>query len=282
MRRHFLGRLDDLAGGERPFFLWLHLMDPHEPLRAHPRLPPDAGADGLPELERLYREETRHAVDELAAMLEAMAERGLLRDTALVLVSDHGQMFPDGPEDDSPQRRRQRRYGHGHALYGELVRVPLVIRPPGGLAADRRIDVLTSHTDLHDTIADLLGLDLDRVGRDRMSLAPWLAPQPAEDATERGWALIGSNRHGPPQRAIRSRRLKLIEHPGGERSPELYDLLTDPGEQHDLSTARPRALERQREQLRRVPEELGETPDSRPVEIYEETRRQLEALGYVG
>ena len=62
------------------------------------------------------------------------------------------------------------------AVYRELVRVPLVVRLPGGgrAAGEREVDALTSHVDLPHTITDLLGVERMPLPADRVSLEPWL------------------------------------------------------------------------------------------------------------
>ncbi|MCP4658560.1 MAG: sulfatase [bacterium] len=261
----------------RPFFLWLHLMEPHWPLRAHPDLSPDPAAAKLVKLERRYRDEVRYVLRELTAILELFSRHDLWRETALVLVSDHGEMFPSDGHKKSPKR-----YGHGHALYGELVRVPLVIRPPGGLSRERRPEVLASHTDLYVTIGDLLGLDLVPASYDQTSLASWLAAEPPPDFEGRSHVLISANRVGPVQRALRTRRFKLIEYPDNPQRPsELYALAFDPREQIDLSGRERGELNKASRRLARAWAELRDPPATAPMELDSETRERLKALGYV-
>lgn len=285
VRRLLKRRLHRLPA-DRPLFLWLHLMDPHEPLHAHPDLPPDPGTERRSGKERLYREEVRFTLAELSAMIDLLKEHGRWADALLVLVSDHGEMFPsDGHPTGVIDRRtgEEKLYGHGHALYGELVRVPLVVRPPGGLRATRHVGVLTSHTDLHDTIVEVLDVDIPKVGRDRVSLAPFLAPaldRPA-DLPRRPFALIGANQQGPRQRALRTHDLKLIEYLEPPERSELFDVLQDPQEHHDIAEREPERLPLVRRLLRNQLALLDDLPEAEDMEIDDETRRQLEALGYL-
>lgn len=292
VRRRLRRQLGALERSERPFFLWLHLMDPHQPLRRHRGLNPDPAAAGLREKERLYRDEVRHALSELARMFELLESRGLWRDTAVVLVSDHGEMMLSDRRflRGAGRREKVRRQGHGHALYRELVRVPLVIRPPGPDRAlpedrgkDREVGILASHVDLPHTITDLLGVDRMELPDDRVSLAPWLEPgrRALRLKNRRSWALIGAVQEPPEQRAVRDERFKLVEYPGGERPLELYDLTRDPGERRNLARRRRGVAARLRELLDRRWEELLPAPEAESLQIDEETRRRLEALGYL-
>ncbi len=286
VRRRLRQRLNRMQADDRPVFLWLHLMDPHAPLKSHRDLPPDPRTAGLDEQRRLYRDEVRYALRELTSMLQLLRDHDRWQNTALVVVSDHGEMFPADGHDNSVKALgsdEPKLYGHGHAMYGELVRVPLVIRPPGGLPASRQVKVLTSHVDLRDTILDLLAVDGARVGGDRVSLAPWLAAEPpAPGLKGRGHALVGANQHGPRQRALRTRRLKLIDYPKDpERPAELYQVISDPGERRDLAGVQGDRLARVRKRLESLWEQLAEAPAAAPAELDAETLEKLKALGYV-
>lgn len=278
--RHLARRLDVLARAE-PFFLWLHFMDPHEPLQAHD-LPPDPSAPTLEGDEKLYRDEVRYLLGEMAEIVDRLDAAGLWESSAVVLVADHGEMFPSDGHDNgvlSTRTGEPKLQGHGHALYDELVRVPLAIRPPGGLPAPRRIDALVSHVDLHDTVVDLLGVDVPKIGRDRRSLAPFLAPG-YDETTGRDWALAGANQDGPRQRALRRGPWKLITYQGRPLA-ELYDLANDPDELRDLGRERPEQVRAKETLLAERWAELGEVRDNEDMRIDDETRKNLEALGYV-
>lgn len=273
LRRRFEQRLDILASGD-PFFLWLHFMDPHDPLHAH-RLPPDPKAPELDESRRLYRDETRYALAEVAKVLEKLQDRGLWENTVLVLVSDHGEMFnSDG---------RNKAEGHGQAFYEELVRIPLVIRPAGGGTQERTVNAVVSHMDLHGTIADLLGIRFPALGEDRVSLKPWLGPEPPSGPVpSREFALSTANRKGPPQRSLRTYDMKLIQDLSGGSPDELYDLGLDPGERKNLTLTEDERLAALQERIEKEFSLLGVAPaDSLPVEMDAATRERLKALGYI-
>lgn len=277
--RRFSSRVDAVVASGRPAFFWLHLMDTHHPLHRRPTFAEDIEAVGTNrELHARYRSEARYALDRASAMIERF-DQAIGGDQALVvLVADHGEMLP---EDRPGARRTPPVYGHGHVLYDPVVRVPLVIRPPGGLEQPRELDQLVHQVDLHDTVLDLLGLDAQRIGKDRRSLAPWLRHSGApSDAQPRTWALLSHNHHGPPQRALRTVRYKLITWPGGERGPELYDLLRDPLEVDNVASREPQLTDALRAQLEERFAALETAADSGNVPLDPQTRRQLEALGY--
>ncbi|MCP4658561.1 MAG: sulfatase-like hydrolase/transferase [bacterium] len=285
IRRRLERRLDPVVASGRPFVFWLHYMEPHVPLFEHPDLAPDPAAGDPDSNERLYRDEVRYVVRELTRVRELFARRDLGRRTAFVLVADHGEMFPsDGRQArvKRPDQDRPMLEGHGHSLYGELMRVPLVIRPPGGLVQERRVDVLASHVDLYVTVGDLLGLDLPPVAGDQVSLAPWLAAETPPGLRGRSHVLIGGNTLVPEQRGIRTSELKLIEYHGDRGRPsELYHVAADPREQRNLARQDQRRSENMSQLLIRAWARLREPPETAPVEFDRETRKHLKALGYL-
>lgn len=119
------------AAGDRPLFLWLHLMDVHAPYpggqsRAH------------------YDVGVRAMDAPLAEFLESLGE-----DAVVVLTGDHGEAFGE----------HGHRF-HGSTLFDEELRVPLVLCAPASrsLGAPRRVDTPVSLVDVSPTLLDLLGL----------------------------------------------------------------------------------------------------------------------------
>src|SRR5262249_61854 len=85
-----------------------------------------------------------HVDDRLVgSVLDALARLGLDRRTLVVLLSDHGEeLFERGT------------IGHGHSLYDELVRVPLVVRFPDG-APGRRVPQQVRAMDVFPTVLEV-------------------------------------------------------------------------------------------------------------------------------
>jgi arylsulfatase A-like enzyme len=283
VRRLLARRIDRMTGSDHPLFLWLHLMDPHAPLHEHQDLEPDAEESRSERLDRLYRQESQYVVGETAAMLELLRSKIDWANTVVVLVADHGEMLPSDQHDNGVVRFGEPLiYGHGHALYEELVNVPLVIRPAGGIKDGRRIDVMTSQVDLLDTILDLLDIDTPRIGRGRISLVPWLRSQEnVETVPSRRYALIGATQHGPKHRAFRNPHFKLIHYPGGERTDELYSLRRDRQEQRDLRTQQPERWETLVKRLRYRWKKQIIPLKRRQGPLDPEAQQRLKALGYL-
>jgi arylsulfatase A-like enzyme len=141
-----------------------------------------AGAAGNPELQQYiqdrYDNNIRYATDQIERLLERLDDNDVL-----VLYADHGEEFWD-----------HKGYEHGHTLYDELLRVPLVIRAPGmpvGAFAQE-----ASLLDVAPTVLDVLGLavppELDGRSLRRVAEDPAL-----DDRTIAfGWPLYGAERWG--------------------------------------------------------------------------------------
>ena len=92
-------------------------------------------------------------------LLDALDDTGLAGSTAVVLCTDHGHYLGEHDLFGKPAA----------PVYGELGRIPLLVRWPG--QGHRDVDALTTSVDLHATIADLFGADVDHPTHGR-SLLP--------------------------------------------------------------------------------------------------------------
>src|SRR6266480_3572806 len=98
----------------RPFFLWLHLYDPHSPY--DPPEPFRTQYRG-----HLYDGEIAYADHELGRLINYLKQKSLYDRTAIVLLSDHGESLGDHGEKE-----------HGFFIYNSTVHVPLIVKPPAG------------------------------------------------------------------------------------------------------------------------------------------------------
>ncbi|MBN9733454.1 MULTISPECIES: sulfatase-like hydrolase/transferase [unclassified Pseudonocardia] len=160
--------------------------------------------------------------DQVAGIVEALRRRGVLDDTVIVFASDHGDCLND----------------HGHiqkwTMYEPSVRVPLIVWGPGRVAADRRIDGLTSLMDVGPTVLELAGVEPPEWMEAR-SLLPalhgeeWPGREHAFSEHARDKVLTGT----ALMTMVRDDRYKLVELVDDDRG-QLFDLERDPQEEHDL------------------------------------------------
>jgi len=250
-----LAWLDAAGAGQQPFFLWVHLYDPHAPYRAPE---PFAGRHAEP-----YDAELAYADAAVGRLLAALDERGLTSRTVVAVAGDHGEALGEHGEST-----------HGVLLYEASLRVPLILRAPGVLPAGRQVATPVGLADVAPSLAGLLAVPWPRAtphGRDlSAALAGGGEPPPADLYAETRYPeLFGWQ----PLAALRRGRYKLIQGV----APELYDLERDPGERHDLAADERRLARRLSEALAAV---AAAAPASDPAPVDAETRARLASLGY--
>ena len=271
------------------FFLWLHYFDPHSPYRPPtafaPQGPPPAGAGRhfnrladvrsghyAPNAEQrawireLYDAEVRWTDAEIGRLFGGLHDMQLWDDTLIVLTSDHGEEFWEHGG-----------FEHGHTMYEELLRVPLLVRLPGARATG---DVLgpVSTASLAPTLLTLCGSESPAERRTEP-----LLPLAAGTATPRAIASSGMLYYEPKE-ALLDGSDKYIGSLVTD-SEVAYDLGVDPGEQRPVET--PAQIER----LRALLEQTAATANAVRAKLDVSEQRaaidgadaaDLRALGYLG
>jgi arylsulfatase A-like enzyme len=96
-------------------------------------------------LKGLYKAEVESVDERVGFIIKALKQRGLLRDTIIVLTSDHGESLGE-----------HGKWGHGYYFYEQLVNIPLIFKGPG-IPPKKRVKTFVSHLDLAPTLTDLVG-----------------------------------------------------------------------------------------------------------------------------
>jgi arylsulfatase A-like enzyme len=298
----WLGARRAAAAQPAPFFLWVHLFDPHEPYDAPAPLATMydrayAGAmDGSGETfhaERVAGRATARDVEHMRArydaevtyadrcvgtLLDSLAAWNLDGNTLVAVTADHGEGM--GEHDYY--------FEHGSELWEPLLNIPLVLAGPGvprGRVASTRVRSI----DILPTVLECLGFPAPAAidgasvraafggeGVERSSYAEtqcWLAAMPVMESL----------------RAFSSGRWKLIaissREPAAAAQPPrvlLFDLNADPGELRNVASDRPAVAQDLLERLAETAR--SEARDSVSVStraMDEETVSKLRALGYV-
>jgi arylsulfatase A-like enzyme len=255
--------LERLAKQRDPFFLFLRHMDPHapylppapyermfyhgnerdkrnrsmEPVKAFKPfcdffaswMPP-----GITDKEYViaqYDGAIAYMDAAIQRIFTALEAKGLAEETIVVVNGDHGETLYD----------HECWFDH-HGLYEPTLVVPLIIRYPGKVPAGKRVAGFNQHKDLVPTLLELAGIERNDLAFDGQSLMPLVRGEVASfDAemylTECTWM----RKHG-----WRTPEWKLIValEPDFHFKPpvELYNLVTDPTEQHNLAEARPEVV----------------------------------------
>ena len=266
---HALGFLDQSAGSNQPFFLYLAPYAPHSPSTPAPRhqgMFAGASAPRTPAFnerniqdkpdwvrsarlseERIgridsgyqQRLESLMAVDEMVdVVVQRLDERGALENTYVLFLSDNGYFLGE------------HRQPHGKdAPYDAASRVPFIARGPG-IAEGSAVEKIALNIDVFPTIAELAGIATPPFV-DGRSLVPIIM------GSDRGWrtvALIegfgketesneGAETSTPAFRALRSEDILYTEYETGER--ELYNLRKDPYQTANIARDVPKSLLRE-------------------------------------
>lgn len=243
----------------RPFFAFLNYTDAHDPfllpegnsyqfvsepvsesdkamLKNWFDIPKSQLSDRELELARdAYDDCIAYMDKQLGIYLEELERRGELKNTAIVIAGDHGEMWGE-----------HQVYGHSKSLYRGETRVPLIIvAPERGVPAGRVVADPVSLRDIPATVVDLLGLE-DRSPFPGRSLARFWKPKdpnalPEEDPILTEVSIRERNLdfescppawQGPMKSLIADGKVYIRNSDGRE---ELYDLAADPLEERDLS-----------------------------------------------
>ncbi len=247
--------LEWLDGRESPWFLWVHLWDPHEPYA-----PPEPYATRF--AGRLYDGEVAYVDDVLGRLFGHLERTGLDRSSVVVLTGDHGESLGEHGEAT-----------HGFLAYNATLWIPLIIAGPG--RAHRVVEAPVSHVDIFPTVCRLLGID-SPAGLQGMSLVGAMEGRPAESRPiyfesltpfySMDWAPLAGYIDGEE---------KFIDSP----VPEVYDLGEDPGESRNRAGSADLAA--RREKLAGLARSLGSASAAAAARASDrETIERLRSLGY--
>jgi arylsulfatase A-like enzyme/Flp pilus assembly protein TadD len=267
---HAIGWLREMP--RRPFFLWLHLYDPHspydapEPFRSEYRSHP-------------YDGEIAYADHELGKLMFWLKQNHLYDSSLIVAVSDHGESLREHGEDE-----------HGFFVYNATVHVALIVKPPvgSGIASGRRHQPVETVA-IAPTLLQLAGVgdSSDPIRTQFQSQALLIGmPGANQGKSDAGNDLAYSETFYPlssfgwsPLHAIESDRFHYIDAP----KPELYDLEADPGETRNIAGEQPATVAVFRKKMQAL---LSRSPfaraDAGAGNLSPDAEEKLRALGYFG
>jgi arylsulfatase A-like enzyme len=282
--------IEDAAGREEPFALFLSYSPPHDAWTRenvpstyyekfenvefpHPenfREEPDQYADrmkspeewkkwsaSLPENRRCYYAMVNHLDDKLGEIMNALDRAGCADDTILVYTSDHGEMF-------GSQGRVQKL-----TFYDEAARVPFLVRWPGRIRPGTTSDACLNTPDIAPTLLSLLDIPIPE-SMEGMDLGHSATGEPGpepEFAFMQGMGHTYRWIDGSEWRAVRTKRYTYARYLS-DGSEHLYDHQDDPHQMKNL--VRDPALESTLRELReRMRAKMGDLNDEfRPLSYY--------------
>jgi len=243
-------------------------------------------------IQAAYDGGVRYACDGVTDLILRLETEGIMDNTIMIIVSDHGEELWDHFPGYSK---------HGHSLYGEILNIPFMIYSPDYRKQSRTLkDVEVSLVDLLPTALDLLYIN-DNSVYDGISLVPTLS----DKSIERDIPILSLRRDYSSQQMKRvcviSRGMKFITPVGKPANPlparyrscfywppqeELYNLSIDTRERENTAGQEPEQDSELSDLLRygisRSQQRLKENPDiSEPSFIPDDLKKQLTALGYL-
>jgi arylsulfatase A-like enzyme len=295
--------------GKHPFFLFVHLMEPHAPYgtpasKVQKFLPPGvtpqqaAKVNQDPEifisgqlkmtphdfeiLTALYQNDINYVDSVIGGIIQDLRQRNLLDNTLVIFTSDHGEHFGD-----------HGLMSHELSLYDVLLHVPMIIRFPNGRNSGTRIKETVQTIDIFPSILHFLKSEskLDLQG---FSLLPDFFERKnhpyafseynnlrAADKMERRFPNLPSS---PPWRkkvlkSVRSADWKFIWATDGTR--ELYSIQNDPYEKLNLAPSNPEEVKKMQGILGKWSTSFKPSSFYKNEEISREALDELRSLGYV-
>jgi choline-sulfatase len=294
---------------DQPFFLWVHLFDPHIPYAppqefrpaavaeaedvTWPRLNRIAGennenipAEILEQAKQLYRGEIAYTDHWIGKLLDGVDGRFQPENTIVVFTADHGECFENGSY-----------FEHSDCLFEPAIRIPLLVRFPQAFEPGTRVDAQASIIDIAPTLLRATGGEIPEE----------FSGRPLQDSAEFGerYVIIQHPFYQGKLVRVRPRRRRNIQSVGGEPRKEmlvdqeqvgvvgggfkylrsgsdemLFRIAPETDERQNLAELDPDARSRMLDQLRRALASHGLEMIA-PSEINEELLETLEALGYL-
>ena len=244
----------------QPFFCWIHLYDAHGFYDPRPKV------FGTEFVEYPYDAGIAYVYLQIQRLREFLKSQKISDRTLIVIAGDHGEDLMEHQE-----------LGHGNQIYDTTLQVPLIFSGPALVQPGLRVSDPVSLVDLMPTILDCLNLPqpVRTTGRSvKAALAGGkIESRPCYAETdvpflENRWA---------PLRGIVTERWKYIE----TTRSELFDMLNDPHETHNLAESQPEKFQ----EMRNIFEEFTEKMVPREagaINLTVSERQILESLGYLG
>jgi arylsulfatase A-like enzyme/Flp pilus assembly protein TadD len=246
---------------QSPFFIWVHLYDPHAPY------------DPPPPYDKRFKDpydgEVAYADASLGKLFTYLRQRGLYENTLIVMMSDHGESL--GAHGESM---------HGIFLYDETIHVPLLFKLPGEVLARRRVSTRVRLVDVSPTLLSMLILPLPPTFQGESSVPLMKGSQKATDDLPAyaetdyphrafGWSAL---------RSLRTGKYLFVHAP----KRELYDQSKDKNADQNLAASSPAVAST----LQAVIDDFHDKTTSyreKPsrASLSSEQAENLSALGYV-
>lgn len=273
-----------LEAVDEPWFLWIHYWDPHDPILQ----PPPEALAGMPNAGRtegplsqaytnFYAREIAFQDEQIGHLLEAVGAYGD-GGPLVAVTADHGEGLIDG--------YRRHGWSKHRMTYREQLWVPLLLGGPG-VPKGKVVDAQVRTADLAPTLLDYAGIAATPSEFDGISLRPWLEGARTDElvvyadqinAYDFNAGMVESQPNSAFLFTLSDGRWKYIYRPHATAASELFDLRSDPLEEHNVAAEHPGEAQRLLAELGRMRPWV-----TRPYEQpgNEESNAALGGLGYL-
>ncbi len=264
----------------RPFFLWVHYVEPHGPYEYWPQFARRLGTGESRSRSDRYDMEVAYVDDRIGRMVKDLRARDLDRETMIIFVADHGESLGEHGY-----------WGHGRHVYDATLKIPMAITWPGRIEP-RAVQQPALITDLPATVLGLLTID----SRGLINGWDWSGvltggPEAASSdrvtwfQSHRGAVKNDENREKVRQNGL----LEVARIANGKKEMvrvtsnvrRVFDLAADPEEETSLVLPESAISDELRRWLEEVRAGLRRSDELPPPSLEDKDLEQLEALGYL-
>ena len=254
------------AKAEKPFFLWVHLFDPHKEY-----LPPEPYFSKY--ADNLYDGEIAYTDSQVGRLLDKLRVEGLYEDALIFITGDHGESLGEHGE-----------LTHSIFIYNATTWIPLIVKMPGQEYAGKNVQNLVRHIDLLPTQLEILGLNGVSEGSltgdiQGVSLLPLMEGDAADPLISYAESFLPYYYYKwSPLQSVQTGDYKYIHLP----EPELYDLNKDPRELNNLYGENGELGRNFAANLKDLKKNLSQgRPTDAKRKMDAETLAKLKSLGYI-
>jgi tetratricopeptide (TPR) repeat protein len=252
-----------------PFFLWVHLFDPHDPYD-----PPEPYKTRYAKAP--YDGEIAYVDSVMGKFFRQLKASGLYDDTVIALTADHGESLGAHGENT-----------HGIFVYDETIHVPLTIKLPHGATTGKRIEDRVELADIMPTLLGSVGIAVPEKVQGQ-SLLGFLKPgTPEGDAAATAWQDRGAYSQADyghlafawsAEQSLRTGKYLFIQAP----RPELYEDGTDAKAEHNLASSSPAVAGTLSAKLKDFQQATTNTQPTPKSRMDDAKMKKLAVLGYMG
>lgn len=197
------------------------------------------------------------------------------KNTVFVVLSDHGEEFWDHVDVELKRIEISReRYGvgHGHTMFKELIDVPMIYH--GAKIGKKRDNRLVRNLDVAPSLLGIAGISNRHFLKEGRNLFEKNAAADAASPLAYSESIV----YGFEAKSLQDERYKLIR---SRNYSFFFDKQQDPHEQKDLELRVPKARAGLEESLDNIIKRTASNEKATPVVLDQETKKQLQALGYL-